>query len=121
MKSAEEIIQAIVAHGFWKERLEAAVASGKSDITGEEAGDDKRCAFGQWLYRLPAVEQESEHFKNVKTLHANFHREASRVLRFALSGHKLSAEKAMDVGGSYTIACSDLAQAMTEWKEANGK
>lgn len=121
MKNAEEIIRAIVAHGFWKERLEAAVATGKSDITTRQAGDDKRCAFGQWLYRLPAVQQESQHFKKVKTLHTNFHREASKVLRFALSGQKLLAEKAIDVRGSYTIAGSDLRKAMTEWKEADGK
>ena len=121
MKNAVEIIQAIVAYDFWKERLEATVATGRSDITVEHIDDDKRCAFGKWLCGLPAVEQESQHCKRVKTLHANFHREAGRVLRLALGGRKHLAKKAMNVGGPYGIACSDLRKALMEWKAANDK
>jgi hypothetical protein len=121
MANAARIMDAFVAHAFWKERLEAAIATGKSDTTPEQAGVDNRCAFGRWLYSLPDVEQELDHFKKVKTLHANFHREASKVLRFALNGQKRLAEKAMDVRGSYTIASSDLRKAMMAWKLAKGK
>ena len=114
----EQITKALSAHGMWKTRLKSAIQSGTSDITPERAALDNCCDFGKWLYSLPGREQECDAFREAKKLHANFHQEASGVLRLALGGKRDQAMRCVAVKGSFWNASERLASHMSSWKDA---
>lgn len=120
MLNVQEIAKGIGAHGMWKQRIVAAIQSGKADITPEQAERDNACEFGRWLYSLSPAEQNTEHFKKVQALHAAFHKEAGRILRMALGGQGAAAEKGLAFGGTYANVSTNLTSAMMEWKKALG-
>jgi methyl-accepting chemotaxis protein len=109
------ITKAIGAHGMWKNRLNDAMDTGKSEFTPERVAPDNLCDFGKWLYSLPAGDRGSEHGAKVQRLHAAFHKEAAAVLRLCLAGQKQNAQKSMAAGGAYAQTSADLTYAMTDW------
>jgi methyl-accepting chemotaxis protein len=110
-----EITAAINAHGAWKEKLKAAIETGKSESIPDSVAPDSNCAFGKWLYSLNGAEIQSENYTEVKDLHAQFHKAAANVLKIALSGQKEEATKQMDLGSDYVKASSNLILAMGRW------
>jgi hypothetical protein len=113
---SQEITKALNAHNAWKQKLADARKDGRSDDVPETVAADNLCDFGRWLDRPPTEAHNSAHFKNVRSVHAAFHREAANVLRLALSGQKAEAEKCLRFGGLYNSIASELACAMTDWK-----
>ena len=120
MISSQEINKAIGAHGMWKQRLADAIKNGRSDTPPDRVEPDNLCDFGKWLYSLSPADQNCEHYKKVKALHASFHKEAAKVLRLALGGHIPEAEKGIGMGGSFSNISSDLTLAMMNWKKTVG-
>jgi len=118
MADIEALTKAIGAHSAWKARLTKAVETGKSDAEPGKVGSDSECDFGKWLYSLPAGDRAGEHWKKVHDLHVLFHKEAGTVLRDALAGKKVEAQKSLALGGSYFKASADLTQAMMAWKSS---
>lgn len=110
-----EISKFIGQHGMWKTHLREAIDTGKSQINLTTAAQDDQCDFGKWLRGLPADARASNHFQSVSRLHAEFHREAARVLKLATAGNKAEANKATAMGGSFANASSSLTQEMTRW------
>jgi hypothetical protein len=111
----QDITKYIGQHGLWKGRLRQAIDSGKSSHDAASVRSDDQCDFGKWLGGLPAQERTSEHFRTVSSLHAQFHREAARVLELVAVGKKAEADKAVAMGGSFASASSKLTQEMTAW------
>lgn len=118
MSRADEIKRAIGAHGMWKQRLRTAIETAGSDVTVAQARTDSTCAFGTWLHALPVAERTTEHAVAVKTMHAQFHAEAARVLQLALSGRKPEAEKALAPGSAFATKSAELTTAMLRWQRA---
>jgi len=114
-----QLTKAMATHGAWKRRLEEAIQTGKSDITPERASVDDQCEFGKWLYSLPRQLRESATWQKVRTLHADFHREAGRVLQLALTGRKTEAKAAMSHGGAFTLRSAELIRALQQWKSSS--
>lgn len=48
----------------------------------------------------------------VAAIHADFHKEAGRVLKLALNGGKAEAEKAIAMGSAYDALTTSLTRAM---------
>lgn len=117
MVHKEEITKAIAAHGMWKARLNQAIATGTIDVPVGTIEMDNQCAFGKWLYgpTLDANDRTSTHYKNVRALHAEFHRTAAKVVELALAGKKQEATNLMSLDGPYTKVSSQLTAAMTAW------
>lgn len=115
MTTIDEINKAIGAHGLWKMRLRSAIDTGKSDFSVANVRPDNLCEFGKWLYALPAADKNSEQFKKVKDLHAQFHEEAAAVIALAVGGKKHEAEMAIAPGGTFTKISSKLTAAMIAW------
>lgn len=70
---------------------------------------DNYCAFGKWLYgdgkaTFPSREQHEE----VRTRHAEFHREAARVLDMALAGKVQEATAALAMGSQFNRVSATL-------------
>ncbi|MCS7091381.1 MAG: CZB domain-containing protein, partial [Limisphaera sp.] len=113
-----QLTRAMAAHGAWKRRLEEAIRSGQSDLTPEQAGADNQCEFGKWLHGAPAEIRQSEQWQQVRALHADFHREAARVLSLALSGRSAEARQSMEHGGPFTVCSGRLIEALRQWKQS---
>jgi methyl-accepting chemotaxis protein len=108
---------AISAHSAWRARLKTASASGKFDFPVSTVKADNQCQFGKWLYgsELPAAEKQTEQYRKVKRLHAQFHEEASKVAQFAISGQQSAAEKALGLSGDFSKTSSALMDALHQW------
>jgi methyl-accepting chemotaxis protein len=117
MAMVEQVYNAVAAHGKWKARLQEAVEKGQSEWTVEKTQPDNQCDFGKWLHSLSATEQTSSRWKNVKGLHADFHKEASRILGMALKGQKQEALAAMSSGSQFTKISGSLVMALMAWGE----
>ncbi len=88
-----------------------------SEYKVETVEADNLCEFGNWLFGLPASEQSSPHWQKVQQLHAEFHREAARVLRLAVEGQKTEAYQAMDLESRFMKTSAKLTEAMREWQQ----
>jgi chemoreceptor zinc-binding protein len=120
MLNLDAIQKAIAAHTGWKARLRTAVSTGKFEVATATVEADNQCDFGKWLYgsELSATEKATDHFRSVKQLHAQFHREAATVVSLATSGQKDKAEAAIGLEGSYSKASRALTEAMVKWRES---
>jgi len=120
MINADVLRKAIVAHSGWKTRLQAALNTGKCDVASATAKADNQCDFGKWLYGpdISAVDKQTEFYRTVKQLHAQFHQEAAKVIDWTTSGNKKAAEQSMALGGSYLKASSQLVEAITKWRDS---
>lgn len=118
MAIQEEIDKAIGAHGMWKARLKQAIETGQLEVSVDTIKVDNQCAFGKWLYgpTLTDADRNSPHFKDVKSLHAEFHKVAGRVAELAVVGKKTDAEKIMAMGGEFAGISAKLTSAMMKWK-----
>lgn len=115
MMTIDEINKAIGNHGLWKLRLRSAIDTGKSDYSVANVRPDNLCEFGKWLNTFSAADKNSEQFKKVKDLHAQFHHEAANVIALAVEGKKHEAEIAMSPTGAFTKISAKLTSAMIAW------
>jgi hypothetical protein len=53
-------------------------------------------------------------------LHAEFHKEAARILAPALAGHKSEAEAAIALGSRFSKTSADLTLALAGWRDFLG-
>lgn len=109
------ITKAISAHGMWKQRLRQAVTTGHSEWDPGTVRVDNQCDLGKWLYGEAAHWFSNDPcIENVRTLHAEFHREAARVLELALTGNRTEAEQAIGLGSPYSRVSATLVRALQE-------
>lgn len=119
MPIKDEIRSAIAAHGQWKQKLRRAIDTGESESTPERVSQDNNCAFGKWLHtRIDPSEKASPHYKEVVSLHAEFHKAAGHVLDLALNGEKDQASKLISLGSPFSKSSSSLTKKMTDWLES---
>jgi hypothetical protein len=118
MLHSEEIMNAIGAHGNWKQRLRRAIETGNSDFTVDKIKVDNQCDFGKWLYSLSLDEKNSSHWLNIQQLHAKFHIEAAHLLELSKQGKQQEALDAMFIGNDFARLSSQLTMAMVKWKSS---
>ena len=118
MSIKDEIAKGIGVHGMWKQRLLSAITTGTSEWKPEIVCQDNQCEFGKWLYACAPHDKLAVHYKEVKTLHADFHKEAAGVLKLALAGKKKEAETAVGIGGKYKSVSTALTKEMMAWKDS---
>ncbi|MBL1294293.1 MAG: CZB domain-containing protein [Thiotrichales bacterium] len=117
MSDAQQLTKGIASHGMWKQRLIDTIKSGKSDWKPEIVCKDNQCEFGKWLYSCSAQDKASAHYRNVRALHTDFHKNAANVLELALKNKQAEAESAIQHGSKYASTSSDLTKAMMNWKK----
>jgi hypothetical protein len=113
--STSEIDQAIAAHAQWKQRLEDAIEFGLFGTPVEVAAADDLCVLGKWLKQL---DEDSEHARAVRRLHARFHKTVAAVAHFAISGKGAEARAMMSSGGEFSRMSQRLVSALAAWKFA---
>ncbi|MGA4644397.1 methyl-accepting chemotaxis protein [Limisphaera sp. 4302-co] len=112
-----QVTRAMAAHNAWKQRLAEAIRTGRSDFDPAQVAKDNQCEFGKWLYSAPAELRQTEHWQQVRSLHAEFHKEAARVLELALAGRRAEAQQSLEHGGSYARCSAELITALKRWKQ----
>jgi hypothetical protein len=118
MNLQDAIEKAIAAHGAWKIRLVQAIENCSSEFNPTTVSLDNQCEFGKWLYgEIPPEARKSQHYDKVKTIHADFHKEAGRILNLATQGKKEEAQKAVASGSKYSLLTGNLALALGQWKK----
>ncbi len=118
MSHEETITSAIGSHGLWKSRLADAVATGRSDFDPDEVRPDNRCEFGQWLHHdLDSAHKVDDYFKDALSMHANFHRLASEILREATTGNQSKAAKMITRDSEYGKLSVELTLALMAWRK----
>lgn len=120
MAFADEINNAIGAHGLWKTRLKHSITYTKSDFPVEQVSQDNLCEFGKWLYSCGPEEKKSAEWLAVRDLHAKFHRSAGQVLDLALQGKKKEAEEVLS-GGEFAKVSGELNSALMKWKQSRAE
>ena len=111
---------AISSHSAWKSRLRNAIVNRRIDVPVATVKADNQCQFGKWLHgqELPPAEKQTERYRTVKQLHAQFHEEAAKVAQFAIAGQRDAAESALGMSGEFGRASSALVSALSDWKAA---
>ena len=114
-----EIDNGLKAHGAWKDKLKAAIDTGKIEVPITVIGSDNQCAFGKWLYgpTLSPEDKSSAAYAEIRRLHAEFHKTAARLAQLATTGKKAEAQQMLDFGSEYTIISGKLSGALKRWKK----
>ena len=115
MSKADEIKQAIGAHGMWNVRLKKAIETGQSEWSVAKVKADNNCDFGKWLHGLPDHEKKGESWTRIRNLHASFHEEAAKILDYAVTGKKEAAADGLELGSDFAKLSSGLTTAMMKW------
>lgn len=118
MEIAEALDHAVAAHAKWKYRLMEAIDTGRSEWRVADVQADDRCDFGKWLAGVRLSQRLSHHFKQVRSLHAEFHALAAHVLELALGGRAQEATAAIAMGSRFAVVSSQLTMAVLAWKDA---
>ena len=112
----EQINKAIYTHGFWKQKLRAAIINGSQELTPEIAENVTMCEFGAWLDgpMIPDEARATSSFELVRRLHSEFHACASQVLA---RGRDINASEAhILLAGECNDRSQVLITALTKWK-----
>lgn len=111
---ADEII---AAHGLWKLRLHEAIEDGRSSFDPTVVARDDRCVFGQWLHGDGARTHAADpRYRQLKELHADFHREAGAVLRLALDGSVDEARRRTSEASDFLTTSGRLVGIVDAWR-----
>lgn len=117
MPAQDQVRRAISDHVLWRRRVQAAITAGRSELSPDEVRQDNLCESGRWLYS-PVITTDARRkpqYQACRQLHASFHREAARVLEYALAGQKQQALLAMGPSGRLDNASTMLITAMMAW------
>ena len=92
---------AISAHVNWKLRIHTLI-SGKLDEKLDPAtiARDNVCELGKWLYADGKKEIPAAQHGELQATHADFHREAARIVGEFYTGHKIGLE-AIEMDSSF--------------------
>jgi hypothetical protein len=116
MDKVADIEQAISAHRQWMAQLRQAVFDALSGIDVQTVRADSSCEFGKWLHGpgLSPDERQTDHYLEVRRLHAEFHELAGRIVELAAAGQV--AEAYTLLYGEYITLSGRLILAMRSWQ-----
>jgi len=95
-----DFMAAIEAHVRWKVRLEAHIAgNGTEELSPEIVGRDDQCVLGKWIHGSGGTAYASHPgFDELRETHAQFHRNAARIIELANAGNTEQAMASLNQG-----------------------
>ncbi len=116
--AADQLRAAIGAHGAWKVRLMAAVATGRCELDPDVVSKDDQCAFGAWIAAgSHARASASAHLEPARALHGQFHAMAGRIIREATGAERARAAQRVAFGGELDQLLARLIGEINEWRD----
>ncbi|PCJ09459.1 MAG: chemotaxis protein [Rhodobacteraceae bacterium] len=110
-----EIDAAVEAHGKWKHRLLTAAIKDERNLPVADIARDDCCQFGKWLHGIELSFENRNQVETIKTLHAEFHKEAAAVAGMISKGSKDQALQALKTG-AFIDKSVQLRNALVSWK-----
>ena len=116
MDNVTDIEQAIQTHTQWMSQLRQAVLDALSGIDVQTVRADSHCEFGKWLRGpgLSANDRLTDHYLEVRRLHAEFHDLAGKIVELAAAGRV--AEAYTLLYGEYITLSGRLILARRAWQ-----
>jgi hypothetical protein len=116
MSPLADIDLAIKAHIQWMSQLRQAVLDALSGIDVQSIRADSHCDFGKWLLGpgLSADDRLTDHYLEVRRLHAEFHELSGRIVELAAAGQV--AEAYTLLYGEYLTLSGRLVLALRAWQ-----
>lgn len=111
-----EIRHALESHAEWKTRISRVIQSGESDLKAEDVCRDDRCRLGHWLHGLDDAIKTNFRWRCVRQVHAEFHVEAGKALKLALSGDRKSARAAIGHTSRFGLVSARLMAELANWR-----
>ena len=110
-----QVIAAIASHHAWMGRLKTAAELGRSSVDVATTEKEDACPIGQWLTReVSPVLKAMPLYARTRTLHAQFHKDAARVLGLALARDP-RAKTELAAGGVFSHTANELRRALNDW------
>jgi len=86
--------QAVEAHIKWKIRLQKHLdGTSQEKLNPDIICLDNQCTLGKWIYGEGQQYKTMQGFEQLRSIHANFHKCASEVIRKTDDGNKPQAEE----------------------------
>src|ERR1035438_7867968 len=117
MPTKQDIILAIGLQMSWINQFENAISNGWTILGADLANRSYQSHLGSWLSERSTSERDSEYFRTVQSLNAEFHEAAANVLRIASIGKVRLAEASIHTG-PYANASIALTLALRDWMDA---
>jgi hypothetical protein len=108
---AESVVK---AHIGWFQDLRKAVETGHSDLVPAVVAEDTECEFGKWVHSELRALCPADLFKEIKGIHAGFHRTAAAVLTLALNGRQADARARLGSSSELGELSRDLIQKVNQ-------
>ena len=111
----QQITAAIAAHHAWMGRLRTAAEYGRSSVDVATTSKEDACPIGIWLTRdiSPSLKARPLYARS-RTLHAQFHKEAARVLTLALARDP-RAKSELAEGSPFAAVAGELRHTLYDW------
>ncbi|MCK0069765.1 CZB domain-containing protein [Kordiimonas laminariae] len=97
MKTEEVLDKGFVAHSNVKARLKRIIA-GEEEAAPESVRADNKCIVGEWIYGPGSEFSDTEEYKKLKSIHADFHEEAYQALMLHKKGDTSAAQDYVETG-----------------------
>ena len=115
-----QVTAAIERHMLWKEQLQTAIDTGRSDLVPETVAREDVCPIGVWLTTTISEKlKRTPLYETTMTRHAVFHRGAARLLAQALAGDA-SAQHSFSARGEFRMVAETLLEALAAWLTVSG-
>jgi len=111
----QQITAAIAAHHAWMGRLRTAAEYGRSSVDVATTQKEDACPIGIWLTRdISSTLKARPLYSRSRALHAQFHKEAARVLALALARDP-RAKSELAEGGTFASVAGELRHTLYDW------
>lgn len=108
--------EAIKAHSDWKIKLTQYLKKPDGSLKAETIAPDNLCALGKWIHGEGQKFAQFPEFKELQSIHAEFHKAAADVVRRADSGQQVSAEVTLGAKSKYGEVSSKVVSLIMKMK-----
>jgi hypothetical protein len=118
VNKVRDIEEAIASHAVWMSEMRQAVLDARlGSIEVEDIRAEDRCQFGRWLTGplLTPEDRETDIYREVRRLHAEFHELAAQIVEKAARGQTVDAYALLY--GEYVTMSGRLALSLRAWHE----
>lgn len=111
---------AIKAHIDWKMKLTKYLGNPDGTLEHSKVCQDNQCPLGKWIYGDGKAYQDifSTNYSNLKSSHAEFHKEAGCIIELINNGDSKSAEKKLSPSGNYVAISTKTVRLIEELRDA---
>jgi hypothetical protein len=95
------------AHRDWNIKLRMYI-DGSGDLKHDDVAKDNACVLGQWIYGEGKQFQSLPEYSQLVKMHTEFHKNASKIVKFVDDHKKEEAKHELDVGSTFRDLSSKI-------------